>query len=267
VVCGVGEPGEVVIRTPFRSFGYFHDADATNAGFVRNPRRSDEQDLLFRSGDVGRLRPDGVLEILGRLDHQVKISGMRIQPAEVENVLACHPQVATCLVNAVTDPRGEAHLVAYVVAGGDDAALGEQLRAYLSDRLPLAMVPGQFILLDRIPVTLNGKPDRAALPEPRVVRDPPPRPAEAPSTPAQRAVARIWSGVLDCATPGVHDNFFELGGTSLRLLRLYNLLQTRYPETVRVAQLFTHPTVAGQASLVAPAEAATPAGKEIEVEF
>jgi amino acid adenylation domain-containing protein len=267
VVCGVGEPGEIVIRTPFRSLGYLDDGAATSAAFIRNPRRDDEHDLLYRSGDVGRLRPDGVLEILGRSDHQVKINGVRIQPAEVEHALQRHPQVATCLVNPVRDRHGEAHLVAYVVARTQDPALAQTLRAYLSDRLAPAMVPAQHILLDRIPTTPNGKPDRAALPEPRLEREVATPPAQAPSTPAQLAVAGIWSEVLGRATPGVRDNFFELGGTSLKLLRLHSSLEASYPGAVRVAQLFAHPTVAGQAALVAPGEAPAATEEEIELDF
>ncbi|HEV2638606.1 MAG TPA: amino acid adenylation domain-containing protein [Actinocrinis sp.] len=267
VPCGVGEPGEIVIRTPMRTFGYLDDADATNAGFIPNPDRDDPDDLLYRTGDLGRLRPDGLLEVLGRRDHQVKISGVRIQPAEVERALLGHPDVAACLVRAFTDPRGEAHLAAYVVAGPDDPALAGRLRSFLSERLPRAMVPSHYVPLDRIPTTPNGKPDYAALPVPGLGRASAPAPAELPSTDAQRVIAGLWSEVLGCATPGVHDNFFELGGTSLRLLRLHSLLDHRFPAHIRVAQLFAHPTVVGQAALVETAPDGAETRQETEVVF
>ncbi|WP_344446878.1 amino acid adenylation domain-containing protein, partial [Kitasatospora nipponensis] len=256
-LCGVGEPGEIVIRTPFRTFGYLDDPAATAAAFFRNPHRDDERDLLYRSGDIGRLRPDGLLEIVGRRDHQLKISGVRIQPAEVENAINQHPSVAGSLVvgrKDATDGHGEAQLVAYVVAPDGGPELAELLRTHLAERLPRAMVPGRFVPIERIPTTPNGKPDRAALPEP------PPLSAQAaaagapeePHTATERAVRELWATVLGGPPPGLHEDFFELGGTSLKLLRLYALLDERFPQALRVAQLFSRPTVAGQAGLIEP---------------
>jgi amino acid adenylation domain-containing protein len=253
--CGVGEPGEIVIRTPFRALGYLNDPEATAQAWYRNPHRDDGSDLLYRTGDIGRLRPDGLLEVLGRQDHQVKISGVRIQPAEIEGVLGQHPLVSACLVVAYRDRHDEPHLAAYVVAHRHDSTLGDRLRAHLSDRLPRAMVPGRYIVVDRIPTTPNGKPDRAALPDPLLAVDTPPAPVAAPRTDTQRGIGELWAEVLGRPLPGIHDNFFELGGTSLKLLRLYSLLEARHPGRFRVAQLFTHPTVAGQATLVEPTQA------------
>lgn len=251
-LCGVGETGEIAIRTPFRTLGYLNDPEATRASFFANPLRDDEDDLLHRTGDIGRLRPDGLLDVLGRADHQVKISGVRIQPAEVENVLSGHPAVSTGIVIAHKDASGEARLIAYVVPedrSRDEQTLAEELRAHLTDLLPRAMVPGEYITLDRIPNNANGKPDRAALPAPRFAREA--RPASAaPRTDVERRIGDIWATVLDGPTPGVEDNFFALGGTSLKLVRLYGLLDERFPGTFRIAQLFTHRTIATQAALV-----------------
>ncbi len=255
VLCGVGETGEIVIRTPFRTFGYLNDPHSTRASFFPNPLREDEDDLLHRTGDIGRLRPDGLLEVLGRADHQVKVSGVRIQPAEVENALTGHPAVSTGIVIARKDTSGEAHLIAYVVPEDldwDEQALDEELRAYLMGLLPRAMVPGEYIALDRIPTNANGKPDRAALPAPRFAREPRPNASAAPRTDVERRIRDIWATVLDRPVLGVEDNFFALGGTSLKLLRLYALLDERFPGTFRVAQLFIHRTIATQAALVAP---------------
>jgi amino acid adenylation domain-containing protein len=253
--CGVGETGEIAIRTPFRTLGYLRDPQATRASFVANPLCEDENDLLHRTGDVGRLRSDGLLDILGRVDHQVKISGVRIQPAEVENVLTGHPAVSTGIVIAHKDTGGEAHLVAYVVPedrNRDEQSLGDELRAHLMSLLPPAMVPGEYILLDRIPTNTNGKPDPAALPAPRFARASRPTASTAPRTDVEVRISDVWTTVLDGAAPGIEDNFFALGGTSLKLIRLYALLDERFPGAFRIAQLFTHRTIAAQAALLTP---------------
>jgi len=129
------------------------------------------------------------------------------------------------------------------------------------------MVPGQYVLLERIPTTSNGKPDRARLPAPSWGRDLPRARGQRPSTPAESDVAALWCEVLGCEAVGIQDDFFALGGTSLTLVRLFSLLERRYPGTVRVAQLFARPTVAGQALLVAPATRAEAAPKETDIDF
>ncbi|MFE1872682.1 amino acid adenylation domain-containing protein [Streptomyces sp. NPDC059496] len=254
VVCGVGEPGEIVIRTPFRTLGYLGDPEANAAAFFPNPRRADERDLLYRTGDIGRLRPDGLLEIVGRGDHQIKISGVRIHPAEIENALVRHPLVSTCIVVAHKRPQDDYHLVAYVVteAAAEGDGLAGHLRPYLTGQLPQAMVPAEFIALDRIPTNPNGKPDRAALPAPRFLQDVPVAAAEAPRTDTELRIRDAWQTALDRPVPSVKQDFFELGGTSLKVLRLYALLEEGFPGAFRVAQLFTHPTIALQAGLAEP---------------
>jgi amino acid adenylation domain-containing protein len=247
--CGVGESGEIVIRTPFRTLGYL-DGQVGAGGFVSNPHGKDVDDLLYRTGDIGRFHPDGALEVLGRLDDQVKINGVRIQPAEVESVLGRHPSVSACAIVPHREANGEPRLIAYVVTTDSDERLWNRLRAYLSQHLPQAMVPGEYIRIDRIPTTANGKVDRVALPEPgaalrRVIPV-----AEMPHTKVEAEIAAIWAEVLDRPAPGLSDNFFELGGTSLQLLRLYHQLNARFPATFRVAQLFSSPTVTEQANLV-----------------
>ncbi|MFD9621947.1 amino acid adenylation domain-containing protein [Streptomyces virginiae] len=252
VACGVGESGEIIIRTPFRTLGYLDDPEANEAAFFPNPHRADKRDLLYRTGDIGRLRPDGLVEIVGRADHQIKVSGVRIHPAEIENTLGQHHLVSACLVIAHKNSQDEYRLVAYVVADTTDATLGGRLRQYLTDHLPHAMVPAEFVLLDRIPTNSNGKPDHAALPEPRFSAAAQLAAAEAPRTVVEHRILEAWTAALACPVPGVNQNFFELGGTSLKVLRLYALLEENFPQTFRVAQLFTHPTIALQARLVEP---------------
>ncbi|MFE4972095.1 amino acid adenylation domain-containing protein [Kitasatospora sp. NPDC056651] len=252
-LCGVGELGEIHIRTPFRTFGYFGSPEANEAAFLPNPQRADASDLLYRTGDLGRLRPDGLLEVRGRIDDQLKINGVRLHPAEIESVALAHPSVSACVVVAHRRASEEYHLVAYPVprAGADAHRLPSQLRSHLAEQLPPALVPAEFIVIEAIPTTANGKQDRAALPLPRFLSDQPVS-ATPPRSATEERIRAIWQDVLGCPVAGVDQGFFELGGSSLKVLRLHALLNEHFSGTVRVAQLFTHATVAGQAELVAP---------------
>ncbi|MFE2569305.1 amino acid adenylation domain-containing protein [Streptomyces mirabilis] len=252
-LCGVGELGEILIRTPFRTFGYFENPEANEAAFLPNPQRADASDLLYRTGDLGRLRPDGLLEVRGRIDDQLKINGVRLHPAEIESVALAHPSVSACVVVAHRRSTEEYHLVAYAVprAGADTDRLPSQLRSHLAEQLPSALVPAEFIVIDAIPTTANGKQDRAALPLPRFLSDQAVS-ATPPRSATEEQICAIWQDVLGGPVAGIDQNFFELGGSSLKVLRLHALLNEHFSSAVRVAQLFTHATVAGQAELVAP---------------
>ncbi|MEU1548974.1 amino acid adenylation domain-containing protein [Nocardia sp. NPDC005745] len=252
--CGVGEPGEVLIRTPLRSHGYYRDPAATAAAFVVNPHRDDPEDLLYHTGDIGRLRPDGRLEIIGRADDQIKINGVRIQPAEVESAVSAHPAVEQCVVRVDRLATAPA-LTAYVVSRLPHDSVADVLRDHLADRLPLAMLPRSFVAVDRIPTTPNGKPDRAALPAAEATVTPT---HQQPRSATEAAIQEVWAAVLNRAAPGVTDDFFELGGTSLKLLHLYSTLSERFPGVFNVTHLFSRPTIAGQAALVTPVLSPTP---------
>ena len=143
-LCGVREAGEIVIRTPFRSLGYINAPDEQAKRFTRNPFRDDPNDLVYRTGDRGRYRSDGTLEILGRLDFQVKIQGVRVEPEEVSAAILQHPGVQACVVIAKPDASERLTLIAYVVGPGVSA---EDLRAFLSKELPAAIIPSSFIFL------------------------------------------------------------------------------------------------------------------------
>src|SRR5229473_184037 len=151
--CGVGELGEIVLRTPFRTLGL---ADARQQIFVPNPYCDDAADLLYRTGDLGRVDEDGVLEIHGRVDQQVKVNGIRIEPQEVAAALERHPRVRAAAVIPVSD-RGAIELAAFVVANGELSAF--ELRDHAGLHLMAAMVPARFCFVDRLPFTLNGKLD------------------------------------------------------------------------------------------------------------
>ena len=266
-VCGIGELGEIVIRTPFRTLGYLNDPAATDAVFTVNPGTGDPRDRIYHTGDLGRLRPDGGLDIFGRMDHQVKLNGVRVQLAEIEQVLLQHEAVDSAVVIA-HDFEGEPALVAYAVVGRDtgsgsasasDANQGDVaagLRAYLRAQLPIAMVPRMVVVIPRIPVTPNGKLDRSALPRPTMETSGADN-VQGPGDEGERAVLSCWKQALGKPVAGVDLDFFALGGNSLKLLRLFSLLNERFPGKFRIAELFIHTTIQQQARLVTDDSAAT----------
>jgi amino acid adenylation domain-containing protein len=244
-LCGINEPGEIVLRTPFRSLGYINAPQENQKRFVKNPFREDDQDLLYFTGDAGRYAPDGTLEILGRLDDQIKIRGVRVEPAEVTAILAGHPAITSCAVVARKDEKDEMYLIAYAVAAEQAKVTTTDLRTYLFEQVPAAMVPSAFVFLDALPLSANGKIDRNALPvvdrrwpdlEPGYV---------APRTEVESSLAEIWAEVLKLDQVGIHDDFFDLGGHSLlatqAISRINKALQVELPLRV----LFEKPTLVG----------------------
>jgi amino acid adenylation domain-containing protein len=243
-LCGINEPGEIVLRTPFRTLGYINAPEENEKRFAKNPFRDDPQDVVYFSGDAGCYRPDGAVQILGRRDDQVKIRGVRIDPDEVTATLANHPLVHSCVVLGKKNDHGESYLAAYVAAAGEETSTAAQLRSYLLEQLPAAMVPSVFLLLDALPLTPNGKIDRQALPEPnqRIMPD---QSFVAPRTDVETVVADIWIRVLKCEKIGVHDNFFDLGGHSLLATQIVSRLRETLRAEISLRVLFEKPTVAG----------------------
>jgi acyl carrier protein len=253
-LCGISEPGEIVLRTPFRTLGYINAAEENQRCFLRNPYRDDDNDLQYRTGDGGRYLPDGTLEILGRLDDQVKIRGVRVEPDEVTATLAQHPEVRACAVIAREDKPGEFYLAAYTVASGNQRLSALELRDYLAQRLPPALVPSAFVFLTELPLTPNGKLDRSALPTPERARADLDSSFTAPRDQSEAQLAAIWEEVLDTEPIGVHDNFFQLGGDSLGAMRVMAHVRQSFGLQLPERTIFETPTVAGMASAVAQAQ-------------
>ena len=240
--CSPGDVGEIVLRTPFRSLGYYGDPEATRQVFVPNPLGKSADDLVYRTGDFGRVLADGKLEFLGRRDQQVKIRGVRIEMGEVETLLREHPAVRDAAVVDRDDAEGGKILCAFLVlAPGTDSA---PIRDHLAAQLPEAMVPSLLVALDDLPRTLNGKVDRRALPTLQQLdqarRD---RSLARARTPVEELLAGIWSSVLKLERVGVDESFFELGGHSLLatqvILRIRETLGVELP----LRTLFEAPTI------------------------
>src|SRR5688572_6548652 len=246
--CGIGDVGEIYIRTPYRSFGYYGEPELTKEVFIPNPFNNDPTDIVHKTGDYGRLLKTGDLEHLGRRDQQVQVRGVRVELGEIENLLRAHHAVADVAVIDREDGDGNKFLVAYVMMTNGTSA--NSLREYLAEQLPRTMLPSAFVELDQLPRTLNGKIDRKALPALEVVQAGRETGDLAPRGPIEEIVANIWSEVLKVPGVGREDNFFNLGGHSLlvtqAILRVRDILKVELP----IRSLFESPTVAEFSSLI-----------------
>ncbi|MCC5661302.1 amino acid adenylation domain-containing protein [Nostoc sp. XA010] len=247
-LCGIGEPGEIVLRTPFCSLGYINAELEQQTRFVPNYFRKDAQDLLYYTGDRGRYLLDGSLEILGRLDRQVKIRGVRIELGEIESVFSQHPAVVETVVTCREDIPGQKRLVAYVVLKTGETLTIGKLRNFVKQQLPEYMLPSVLILLDALPLTANGKINRQALPIPDTNRPELEAAFVAPRNPVEKEIAAIWAEVLGLEQVGIDDNFFELGGHSLLATQVISRMRKVLNVDLPLRTLFETPTVAGIAA-------------------
>ncbi len=240
-----GVRGELYIGGAQLARGYLGRPDRTAERFVASPFGRPGA-RLYRTGDVVRWNHCGELEFLGRADHQVKIGGFRVEPGEVEAVLADHPSVETAVVVTREESAGPTRLVAYVVPEGQDAdpALGRTLRAHLEQQLPHYMVPSFVVPLDELPLTANGKLDRRALPAPGSDTV-----AAEPRTEREKVLCGLVADVLGLAEVGVDDGFFDLGGDSIMSIQLVSRARRAGLE-LSVRDVFEHRTVAALAEIV-----------------
>ncbi|MEU5980020.1 amino acid adenylation domain-containing protein [Streptomyces sp. NPDC047315] len=254
-----GVAGELYVAGLGLARGYVSRAGLTAERFVADPW-GPAGARMYRTGDVVRWNRDGRLEFVGRADHQVKIRGFRVEPGEAEAVLTRHPRVARAVVVPREDRPGDRRLVGYVVpaavdpptldpAAVDPPALDPaELREFMGDHLPAYMLPTAVVLLDRLPLNVNGKLDRAALPAPNQLQHTRYR---APRTPQEEVLCGLFSEVLDVPTVGVDDGFFELGGHSLLATRLVSRIRTAFGIEMPIRAIFETPTVAGLAQRTA----------------
>jgi amino acid adenylation domain-containing protein len=248
--CGIGEKGEVVLRSPFRSLGYINAPQEMLVRFRSNPFcKTDchDDDLLYYTGDRGKYRLDGTLELAGRLDDQVKIRGVRIEPGEVKALLEQHSAIRACFVQGRKKESGETILAAYVVFRKNENCDTESLRSFLSARLPSVMIPSSWTVMDDLPLLSNGKVDRRSLPEPEIRNDKEYRP---PRTPLETIIAEIWKNMLRVPRVGTGDNFFDIGGHSLLAVQVLNKLNREIDVKLTLLDLFETPTLGGLACKV-----------------
>jgi aspartate racemase len=243
----VGVSGELHIGGSHISRGYFNRPGLTAEKFIPDRFSMRPGMRLYRTGDIGYYLPDGNIKFLGRIDHQVKVNGIRIELEEIEKVLLSHPSVRDAVVVARQDSAGNNRLVAYVVAGAAPYIVVSDLRGYLKQRLPEYMIPSNFIMLDELPLTPNGKLDRGSLPVVEVGGENSAIPFAPPSNSVEETVAKIWAEVLELEQVGVNHNFFELGGHSLSAMLIMSRLREVFKVDLPLRKLFDDPTIAGLA--------------------
>ncbi|MDQ3982653.1 MAG: amino acid adenylation domain-containing protein, partial [Actinomycetota bacterium] len=246
-----GVPGEVYIGGAGLARGYSGRPDMTAERFLPDVLAPVPGARMYKTGDLARYRADGSLDFMGRLDHQIKIRGFRVELGEIEHRLLEHPSVRQAVVTARDAPSGGARLVAYVV--GEDGASPDpaQLRVHLAGRLPDYMVPASFVVLDALPLNPNGKLDRAALPDPDPVRTATVEVGSGPQSATEKVLASIWRELLDVAEISRRDSFFELGGQSLLATRLVSRIRETWGVDARLRVVFDAPTLEALAGEVA----------------
>lgn len=247
--CGVGMVGEIYIRTPYRSLGYFDRPDLTAEVFVPNPLSGDAEDLVYRTGDLGRLLDTGDIEFVGRRDRQVKINGVRLELAEIEGLARQSPAVTDIAVVERQVPARSSELVAYVVlAPGADTA---QVSRHMLEHGSAAMLPQHLISLPALPRTVTGKVDYGALPAVDLSDSGGADGGPAPSTPLEVAVGELWQELLNSpGLPGIDARFFSLGGHSLLAMQLLSRIEASFGVSVSIREFLDSPTIRQLARLI-----------------
>lgn len=237
-----GSAGEIAVKSPYLALGYYRREDLTEASFLPAGGR-DGSCRIYKTGDVGRLLPDGCLLHLGRKDRQIKIRGYRADTGRVEEVLNSFAPIHEAVVEGREEPYGGMSLAAYIVLREGQNLTAGDVRKYLKESLPDYMVPARFIFLDALPLTLSGKIDRRALPEPDNAGPGVSASHAAPRTPTELMLAGIWKKVLGVRQIGVHDNFFEFGGHSLLAAQVVSEIRRQTGKTLPLAALYQMPTI------------------------
>jgi amino acid adenylation domain-containing protein len=251
----IGVAGELHIGGIGLARGYLNRPELTNAKFIPDPFSTEPEARIYKTGDLARYLPDGHIEYLGRLDHQVKVRGFRIELGEIESVLSRHPSVKETIVLAREDTPGEKQVVAYVVAAHESTPTASELREFLQHKLPDYMVPSAFVRLESLPLSPNGKVDRKALPPHDPIASIVKGAFLAPRTLTEKTLAKVWAEVLKVERIGIHDHFFDLGGHSLLLAQVQRKLRGSLDRELSLVDLFEYPTIASLAQHINREEA------------
>ncbi len=240
--------GEIAIKSKYISPGYLNRPDISQTAFTHDPDGGNSR--IYRTGDLGRIYPDGCLVHLGRKDFQVKIRGYRIEIAEIEMALLEHTAIKEATVRLWDNQPGDPRLVAYIVPTEKQPPTVSEMMRLLAEMLPSYMIPSIFVTLKALPTNPNGKLNRLALPEPDQLRPELDNSFVFPDTPVEKRLAKIWVQTLGLDQVGVNDNFFELGGDSLLATQIISQVISTFHVKVPIMSLFQSPTVASMALVI-----------------
>ena len=248
-LCQPGEIGEVFIKTPFWSKGYLFNEALNQQVFVQNPLIAGREDIVYKTGDLGVYLKNGSIEIKGRLDQQVKVNGIRVELGEVEHVLLGVEGVEQAVVTSHQDKNGTVMLAAYYTGQERNP---EEIRQYLSRELNQNVIPGHIQYLKELPLTINGKVDRRALPKPGDLLKKT-LSYEAVQGATEEKLEQMWEAILDMEKIGRNTSFFTIGGTSLKAIRLISSIYKEFGVMLKVFDIFSNPTIAKMALLLGDA--------------
>lgn len=244
----VGVTGELYLGGPGLATGYLYRPDQTGECFVPHPYAVGQR--LYRTGDQVRMTEEGLLEFCGRLDNQVKVRGHRIELGEIEEAVRRHSNVLECVVLLHNDDGDEPQLVSYIVPWQQPAPTSQELRAFLQEKLPEAMIPTTFVFVHGLPLTPNGKVDKQKLPAPQPHRLSPTTHVTLPRSPIEEALVMMWEDILYRKPIDIHANFFQLGGHSLLATQVIARVHTMFAIDISILRLFETPTIAGLAGYI-----------------
>ncbi|MGI9291880.1 MAG: amino acid adenylation domain-containing protein, partial [Gammaproteobacteria bacterium] len=257
--CPAWVPGELYIGGIGVAKGYWRDEEKTAASFITHPRSGDR---LYRTGDLGRYLPDGNIEFMGREDFQVKIQGFRVELGDIEAALEAHPGIRNTVVVASGPDRGNKRLIAYIVPESDPAPDNDDMRSWLGNKLPEYMVPSAYVLLDKLPLTANGKVDRRELPEPPAVETETAANPAAPASGPNADITRIVGDILGSTELDPAANLLQLGATSIEMIRIANALDQHLGFRPRMDDFYREPSINGLSALLGQQQPAAAAATE-----
>lgn len=247
-LCPVGIIGEIWIRSPYLTLGYFQRLEETQKVFAQNPLHNEYPDMVYKTGDLGQWMLDGNIEFLGRIDNQVKIRGNRVELGEIEAILSSHGFIRECAVVIHNYQDMDQRLVAYIAPSENISV--SSLRKFLAQTLPNYSIPSAFVFLDALPRTLSGKFDRKALPKPEFHNSEQVDSGGIPRTKTEKIIATLWQEALQLKNVSLHDNFFDLGGHSLLIVQVQQKIEEIFDVNLPVVEIFRYPTVSALAEFL-----------------
>ncbi|MHA1231808.1 MAG: non-ribosomal peptide synthetase [Candidatus Helarchaeota archaeon] len=242
-LCTNGEIGEIHIKTPYMSKGYFNDPVLNKMFFIKDPIKTNGSEIVYRTGDLGKFLPDGNIQFIGRKDNQIKLYGKRIELGEIEVVLNQHSKIKQVAVAVKKDSFGIQRLIAYIVLKSNEKTPINTFREFLKNRLPDYMIPNIYLILKELPLTSSGKIDRKALPEPDNIRPEIEQNFTPPSNSLEKMLSKVWCEVLKINQVGIDDNFFDLGGNSILTAEVITKLQKELGFEIPLVKMFQYPNI------------------------